>query len=104
MNRLRGKRYQNLPPKELQTKRKHDFVSDKSCGNPIMKMFEKISENYEGDEKTLIDKDGDEIVSSCRLLLVAHNSTGLDSWVVLYYLFKKITHLKIKKTARGLNL
>ena len=68
-----------------------------------MNMLKYISENYEGDERTYIDKDGDEIVSSYRLLLVAHNSSGFDSWVVLNSLIKEITtDLKIIKTARGL--
>ena len=67
-----------------------------------MNMLKYISENYDGDERTFIDKDGDEIVSSYRLLLVAHNSSGFDSWVVLNSLVKEITELKILKTARGL--
>ena len=41
-----------------------------------MNMLKCNSENYEGVERTYIDKNGDEIVSSCRLLLVAHNSEG----------------------------
>ena len=67
-----------------------------------MDMLKYISENYEGDERTYIDKDGDEIVSSYRLLLVAHNSSGFDSWVVLNSLIKNITDLKLAKTTRGL--
>ena len=65
-------------------------------------MLQYISENYEGDERMYIDEDGEEIVSSFRLLLVAHNSSGFDSWVVLNSLVKDITDLKIIKTARGL--
>ena len=65
-------------------------------------MLKYISENYDGDEKTYIDKDGDEIISSYRHLLVAHNSSGFDSWVVLDSLVKEITDLKIIKTTRGL--
>ena len=67
-----------------------------------MNMLKYISEIYEGDERTYIDKHGDEIVSFYRLLLVAHNSSGFDSWVVLNSLVKEITELKIIKTARGL--
>ena len=67
-----------------------------------MNMLKDISENYEGDERTYIDKNGDEIVSSYRLLLVAHNSSGFDCWFVLNFLVKEITDLKIIKTARGL--
>ena len=65
-------------------------------------MLKYISKNYEGDEKIYIDRDGDEIVSSYRLLLVAHNSSGFESWVVLNSLVKEITDLKIIKTAREL--
>ena len=38
-------------------------------------MLKYISEKYEGDERTYIDKDGDEIVISYRLLLVARKSS-----------------------------
>ena len=34
--------------------------------------------------------------------MVAHNSSGFDSWVVLNSLVKEITELKITKSARGL--
>ena len=67
-----------------------------------MNMLKYISENYDGDERTYVDKDGDEIISSYRLLLVAHNSSGFDSWIVLNSLIKDRTDLKIIKTARGL--
>ena len=45
-----------------------------------MNMLKYISENYEGDERTYIDKEGDEIASSHRILLLAHNASGFDSW------------------------
>ena len=67
-----------------------------------MNMPKYISENYKGDERTYIDKDEDEMVSSYRLLLVAHNSSGFDSWVVLNSLVKEKTEFKIIKTAGGL--
>ena len=67
-----------------------------------MDMLNYISENYECCQRTFIDGDGDEIVSSYRLLLVAHNSTGFDSWVVLNALVKEITESKIIKSSRGL--
>ena len=34
--------------------------------------------------------------------MVAHDSSGFDSWVVLKSLVEEITELKIIKTARGL--
>ena len=84
------------------TKKDHVTVFDGSIQNPVMNMLKYISEDYEGDEKTYIDKDGDEIISSYRLLLVAHNSSGFDNWVVLNSLVKKMTELKLMKTAKGL--
>ena len=102
MNRLKDCWYRDLNSNELVIERKNVNVFDSSNGNCIMNMLKYISENYDGDERTYIDKDGDEILSSYRLLLVAHNSSGFDSWVVLKSLVKEITKLKITKTARGL--
>ena len=102
VNRLRECWHRDLTGDELVIERKNVTVFDASNGNCIMNMLKYISENYDGDERTYIDKDGDEIVSSYRLLLVAHNSSGFDSWVVLNSLIKDITDLKIIKTARGL--
>ena len=45
-----------------------------------MNMLKFITENYKGDERTCIDKDGDEVVSSYRLLSVAHSSSRFESW------------------------
>ena len=104
VNRLRDRWHRDLTPHELVRERKNVTVFDASNGNCIMNMLKYISENYEGDERTYIDKDGDEIVSSYRLSLVAHNSSGFDSWIVLNSLIKDITDLKIIKTARGLNI
>ena len=102
VNRLRDCWYRDLNSDELIIERKNVTVFDTSNGNCIINMLKHISENYNGDERTYIDKDGDEIISSYRLLLVAHNSSGFDSWVVLNSLIKDITELKIIKTARGL--
>ena len=102
VNRLRDCWYRDLNSDELIIERKNVTVFDASNGNCIMNMLKYISKNYDGDERTYIDKDGDEIISSYRLLLVAHNSSGFDSWVVLNSLIKDITELKIIKTARGL--
>ena len=102
VNRLRDRWHRDLTPDELIIERKHVTVFEASNGNCIMNMLKYISENNEGDERTYIDKDGDEIVSSYRLILVAHNSSGFDSWVVLNSLVKEITDLKIIKTARRL--
>ena len=68
---------------EIDIKMQNVTLFDGSNANPVMNMLRYIRENYEGDKRTYIDKDGDKIVGSFRLLLVAHNSSGFDSWVVL---------------------
>ena len=68
-----------------------------------MDMLKYISQNYDGNERTYNDKDGDETVSSYRLLLVAHNSSGFDGWVEVNSLVEDMTELKIIRTAGGLN-
>ena len=102
MNRLRNKWDRDLTSDELVIERENTTVFNASNGNCVMDMLKNVSENYEGDERTFIDKDGDEIVSSYRLLMVAHNSSGFDSWVVLNSLIKQIAELKFIKTSRGL--
>ena len=102
VNRLRDRWHRELTNNELVIERKNVTVFNASNGNCIMNTLKYISENYDGDERTYIDKDGDEIVSSYRLSLVAHKSSGFDSWVVLNSLVKELTDLKIIKTARGL--
>ena len=102
MNRLRDRWDRDLTPDELVIERENFIVFDGSTGNSVMNMLKYFSEKYEGDERTYIDKNGDEIVSSYRLLLVAHNSSGYDSWVVLNSLVKEIIELKTSKTARAL--
>ena len=102
VNRLRDKWDRDLTSDELIIEKENVIVFDASNGNCIMNMLKYISENYDGYERTYIDRDGDEIVSSYRLLLVAHNSSGFDCWVLLNSLVRDITELKIIKTARGL--
>ena len=102
MIRLRDKCDRDLPCEEKDIGRKKFTAFDRSNANPSMNMLKFISEKYEGDERTYVDKDGEETVSSYKLLLVANNSNGFDSWVVLNSLVKEITELKIMKTARGL--
>ena len=98
---MRDKWGRNLSTDEIVTEKDNVFVFDGSNGNPVMTMLKYISENYEGDENTYIDKDGDQIVSSFRHLLVALNASGFDSLTVLNSLFKEVRELKIVKTARG---
>ena len=102
VNRLRDRWHRDLTSNEVVIERENVTIFDASNLNSIMNMLKYISENYKGDERTCIDKNGDEIVSSYRFLLVAHNSRGFGSWVVLNSLIKEITDLKIIITARGL--
>ena len=69
----------DLTPEEIQTERKNVVAFNKSCGNPFMEMFKYVSENYEGVERSYIDKEVDEIVNSYRILLLAHVASGFDS-------------------------
>ena len=98
VNRLRGSWDRDITLQEIVTEKNNVTVFEAPNGNPVMNMLEYISENYEGDERTYIDKHGDEIVNSYILLLVSHNSSGFDSWVVLISLVKEVIELKIKKT------
>ena len=101
VNRLRDKWNRGLTPNEVMIEKENVTVFDAFNGNPVKNLPNNISENYEGDERTFLDRDGDQLVSSYRFLLVAHNSSGVDSWVVLNSLVKYITNLKIRKTAGG---
>ena len=67
-----------------------------------MNVLKYISKSYKGDKRTYFDEDADDIVGSCRLLLVAHGASGFDGWVVLISLIKETTEIKISRTARGL--
>ena len=104
VNWLRDRWYRDSTPDEIEIETEHVIVFNKSYGNPFMNMLKFIWENYEADERTYIDKDGDEIVSSYRLLLVAHISSCFGIWIVLNLLIKEITEVNIIKTAGGLVL
>ena len=94
VNRLRDSFDRDLPPEEIEIERKYVLVFDKSCGNLVMNMLKYISEKCEGDERTYIEKECDEIASAYRSLLLANNASGFDMWVVLKLLDKEIKNLK----------
>ena len=73
--------YRDLTPDEILTEKDNVTVFHGCKGNPVMNMPKYISESYEGNERTYIDKNGDEIVSSYRISLLTHNSPGFDSWL-----------------------
>ena len=66
VNRLGDRWDRDLTVQEIETERKNITVFNGSNGNPFMNMLKYLSEYYEGDERTFIDKDGDEIVSLYR--------------------------------------
>ena len=94
MNRLRGWWNRDLTPDEIVIEEEIVIVFNGSYGNSGMNLLKYISENYEVDERTYIDKDREEIVSSYRLFLVAHISSGFDAWVVLNSLVREIRERK----------
>ena len=79
VNLLRYRWDRDLTPEEIQSEWKYIIVFINSCGNLVMNMLTSISENYEWDERTYINKDGDEIVSSYRISLWAQDSTEFGS-------------------------
>ena len=80
---------------EIVTVKDSVIVCDGSNGNPVMHMLENNSLNYEVYERTFYDEDGNEIVSSYKLLLVAPNASGFDNWAVLNSLNKETKELKL---------
>ena len=65
-------------------------------------MLKCFSENCQGDERTYIDKEGNEIINSWRILFLAHSSCGFDNRVVLKSLANELNVLKTIRTAGGL--
>ena len=69
INRLRDRWDKDITPAGIQTKKNYSTVFSKSCGKPVMNLLKYIPENNEGDERTSVDKGGDETASSCKILL-----------------------------------
>ena len=68
VNRLRAMWDRDLTPDEIVIEKENVSDFDGSNGNPVMNKLKYLSENHEADERTFDDKDGDDIVSSYRLL------------------------------------
>ena len=77
------------------------IVFDKSKENPVINIIEYFLVNYERDENTNIDRNGDDRITSYRLLILAHNASGFDIWVILNSLLREKTGLKIIKMGKG---
>ena len=67
VNRLRDKWYRDLTVQEKETERENVTVFDWSYRNPVMNRLIYVPENYDGAERSYIDKDGDDIVRWYRL-------------------------------------
>ena len=102
VNRLRDHLDGDLTPDEFEKGGKVVIDFDGSSGNPNKSLYKYISENYGGDERTYINREGDEIVRSCRIWLLTHNTSVFDSWVLLNSLDKKITDSELIRFGRGL--
>ena len=85
----------DITVQKIETERQNFLIFDRPFENFLMNMPKYFSENYGGDGRTFIDKEGNEKVSSYRLLLAAHNSSAFDSWVVLNALAREITDIKL---------
>ena len=88
VNSLQDKWDRDLTPDKIETEKDNVNVFVESNRNPITNMLKYISENCKGDERTYAKKDGVEIFSSFRLLLVAQVASGFESLVVLNSLVK----------------
>ena len=77
--RLRDQWNRDLTLDEILTEKGNVIVFDGCDGNPVMSMLKKFSKDYEGDKRTYIKRDGDELVSSYRPLLIVHNAKDFDS-------------------------
>ena len=78
VNRLRDRWYRDITREEIPTDRNYAILYNKSCRDSVLNMLKYISEKHGGDERTHIDKEGDEVVTSFRILLLAHISSGID--------------------------
>ena len=97
VNRLRDRWDTALTPEEKEIEREYVMVFDGLGGNLIMNMPKYTSKNSEGDERIYINKEAPEIVSSYKILLLARNAYGFDSWVVLNSLEKKNKRFEVCK-------
>ena len=68
-------------------------------GNPIMQGLKK---NFTVDNIIHKNKSGTNIVKPYKIILIAHNSSGFGSYIVMDSLYNKMTSLKLVKTDRGL--
>ena len=102
VNLLRDRCDRDISADEINTEKENVTLFDGSIRKPVMNMPKYITEKNEGDEKTYIDKDGDEIISSYKHSLVVHFASGFDSWVLQNSWVKEITELKNVETAREL--
>ena len=98
-NRLRDRWDKGLSHEETDVKTKTVIIFKKTNGNAIINLIKFFSENYEGDERFYVDKEGDEVLSSYRKILLAQNKSWFQSLVELNSSNRQIEDIKILKTA-----
>ena len=103
MNRLREWWNREETPEEIEIEREKAIVFDNEAETLSKKCLKLSKKNArererererERDERTYIDKEGDEIVSSYRIFLLAQNACGFNSGVALKPLDKETTEKK----------
>ena len=103
LSRLKYRYKKDLTDNEIITERKNVIKFKAYDGNPVVQMVEYINKNYTGDKIIHRNKSGVNIVKSYRTTLVAHNSSGFDSYIILNNLLKNTAlSSKIIKTDRGI--
>ena len=103
LSRLKYRYKKDLTEDEIITERNNVIKFKAYNGNPVTQMIEYINKNYTGDKIIHRNKSGANIVKSNKITLVAHNSSGFDSYIILNNLLKNTAlSSKIVKTDRGI--
>ena len=103
LSRLKYRYKKDLTDGEIETERKNVIKFRAYNGNPVIQMIEYLNKNYTGDKIIHKHKSGANIVKSYKITLVAHNSSGFDSYIKLNNLLKNTAlSSKIIKTDRGI--
>ena len=87
---------------ELRIERYNVTVFNAIGESPIIELLQYISENYTCGETLCFNEHGGEVVRSYYILLLAHNASGFDNWIVLKSLDRETKNIKIIKISRGL--
>ena len=102
LNRLYECYNGDLTEKELEIERQNVHVFDKENGNPVKNMIIYVINNYKDKAKVVAKIYGKKIVSSYKNQMVGHNACGSDNYIVLNFVPKACTNIKMIKTSRVL--